>query len=92
MWGMEMLLVAVLVVVVGAATALVAVELTRRRYGAAAAAELARSTRAEPEVPVDQALLVVFNRQADIATLDTILDVAAALPCRQYIANTEPVI
>jgi DNA recombination protein RmuC len=46
MFGMDIVLVVVLVTVVGAATALVAVELTRRRFEAASA----RS----PELPVDE--------------------------------------
>jgi DNA recombination protein RmuC len=51
MLGMDVLLVAVLVVVVGVATAFVAVEFTRRRYEALSTSPAAD---AEPEVPVDQ--------------------------------------
>jgi DNA recombination protein RmuC len=49
MVGMDMLLVVVLVAVVGVAAALVAVEVTRRRYGAADVA-----SPAIPAVPVDE--------------------------------------
>ncbi len=51
MMGMDMLLVAVLVVVVGAATALAAVEFTRRRYEPGVPVSM--PVDAESEVPVD---------------------------------------
>ena len=76
MWGMEMLLVAVLVVVVGAATALVAVELTRRRYEAAAHA---RAAEAEPEVPVDQVVHDAVAQALDEMRLQTTAERDAAV-------------
>ncbi len=52
MLGMEVFVVVVLVVVVGVAAALIAVEVTRRRYQALVSVEPAEPV--EPEMPVDQ--------------------------------------
>jgi len=54
MMGMDIVLVAVLVVVVGAATALAAVEFTRRRYEPGVPSSPPAEFEGAPEVPVDE--------------------------------------
>ena len=76
---MDILLVVVLVVVVGVATALAAVEVTRRRYDASTPPTDDRAEPTEPEVPVDQVVHEAITAALAEMRLQTTSDRDAAV-------------
>jgi DNA recombination protein RmuC len=76
---MDILLVVVLVVVVGVATALAAVEVTRRRYDASTPPTDDRAEPTEPEVPVDQVVHEAITAALAEMRLQTAADRDAAV-------------